>query len=273
MQKIFILIIISFCYLQANNHKTIEASYDVSYGLFGKLGVANTKVKIEHNSYTINIVAKATGLAKTLSNGKEEIYTSTGTIENGTFVPKTFTKQTNTNSKKRTKKYTFDYINNKIYLEKTTNRLKITASNYESDEIGATSIDEATWVKEHSRETLDYFASNDLLSLFFNIKHFVPSFKQGNNFSLNAIGASKDKGKIDIVIPTGEKFKDLENSLDNNDSKKFIAYINQKIFSSKRGELFVSLNDYGICNKAVLKDVLLFGDIVGEMTNFTVKEI
>jgi len=264
------------CSLQANNHKTIEASYDVSYGLFGKLGIANTKVKIEDNNYSIKIIAKATGLAKVLSNGKEEIYTSTGTIKNGTFIPQTFTKQTNSNSKKRTKIYTFNYKTNKVLMEKTTNRL-ITINDdplaeYNSDS-GLTNELETKWVKEQSKETLDYFASNDLLSLFFNIKHFIPNFNQGDNFSLNAIGASKDKGKIDIVIPSGEKYKDLENSLDINDSKKFIAYINQRIFSSKRGELFISLNDYGICNKAVLKDVLLFGDIVGEMTDFTVKEI
>lgn len=275
MIKNFILTVIMVCTLYANNHKTIEASYDISYGFFGKLGVAHTIVTIDHNNYSIKIVAKATGLAKILSNGKEEIYISTGTIANNTFIPKSFIKHAYSNNKKRTKKYTFDYTNNKILLEKETHRLEQVNKNpfhqnYENNDI--IMEPETKWVKEQSSETLDYFSSNDLLSLFFNMNKFVPNFNQGSNYSLTAIGASKDKGKIDIIIPRGEKYKDLENSLEIESSKKFIAYINQKIFSSKRGELFISLNDYGICNKAVLKDVLLFGDIIGEMTDFTVKE-
>ncbi len=42
-----------------------------------------------------------------------------------------------------------------------------------------------------------------------------------------------------------------------------IVYINQKIFSSDRGELWIAFNDKNECETAALKDVILFGDIKG----------
>lgn len=273
MQKILLLMFLSLSFLYADKHNSIEASYDVSYGIFGKLGIANASMDIKKNKYIIKIDVKATGLAKVLSDGKEETYTSLGSIIDHKFIPKTFTKFTRSNHKNETKKYTFDYSNNQVIVEKTKNYLKRNYDMTKMNNDGTFENDKEEWIKEESREILDYFATNDLLSLFFNIKHFIPTFNQGENYILKAVGANKDKGKIEIMIPDGEKYNDLISSLDTDSSEKFIAYINQKIFSSKRGELFISLNSEGFCNKAVLKDVLLFGDIVGTMTNFKIKEI
>ena len=51
-----------------------------------------------------------------------------------------------------------------------------------------------------------------------------------------------------------------------------VVIINQKIFSSKRGELYINLDDDGICTSAVLKDVIFFGDIRGKLVEKKVKE-
>ncbi|MGE4473534.1 MAG: hypothetical protein AB7D20_12100, partial [Sulfuricurvum sp.] len=40
--------------------------------------------------------------------------------------------------------------------------------------------------------------------------------------------------------------------------------LNDRIFSSANGELQINLASDGLCEKAVLEDVLLFGDIVGQ---------
>ena len=39
--------------------------------------------------------------------------------------------------------------------------------------------------------------------------------------------------------------------------------LNEPIFSSSKGELLIYLDSDGLAVKAVLEDVLLFGDIVG----------
>ena len=43
--------------------------------------------------------------------------------------------------------------------------------------------------------------------------------------------------------------------------------INDDIFASEKGELLVNLRDDGIVQQAVLKDVLFFGDIRGEIVD------
>jgi hypothetical protein len=42
------------------------------------------------------------------------------------------------------------------------------------------------------------------------------------------------------------------------------AIIHQKIFASERGELILAIDKEGITEKAVLKDVLFFGDVMAE---------
>ncbi len=41
--------------------------------------------------------------------------------------------------------------------------------------------------------------------------------------------------------------------------------VNDDIFASDKGELLINLRDDGLCTQAILKDVLFFGDIRGEM--------
>ncbi len=262
MKKIILLLLfLSFALLNA---KTIEATYKISYGIFGELGIAKTTLQLfDDNTYKIKVHAFATGIAKVLSSGKEEVYESSGIVNNEKLIPHKFTKHSQNSYKKRFKSYTFDYENSKIMLEKTTDKLQTT---YDS-ELKAHQV----WKHETSKEETKFFASNDLLSLFFNIKQIVPNFEQGCNYDLKAIGANSKNGNLKIFVPQGEDFEKLNSALQT-DNTKFIASINQKIFSSKNGELYISLNNEGFCNKAVLKDVLIFGDIVGEMINFEIKE-
>ena len=268
MIKYLTLLLFTFVFLNANNYKKIDVSYDVSYGILGKLGTAHASVDIQNNTYTIEVVAKATGMARILSKGREEIYTSSGTIKGSTFIPLVYTKISKNNSKNIKKVYTFDYENSKVVINKTNLRLKSTLI----QSITGTK-EKNKWVKTQSVQDLKYFAPNDLLSLFFNIKKAIPNFDKGSHYDIKAVGANKENGIINIIIPEGKKYKDLDKSLNIKSSEKFIAQINQKIFSSKKGELFISLNQHGICDKAVLKDVVMFGDIVGEMTDFKIKEI
>ncbi len=258
-RTILLLLCLSFTLLNA---KTIEATYKISYGIFGELGMAKTTLEFfDNNTYKIKVHAFATGVAKVLSSGKEEFYESSGIVANKKLIPYKFTKYSQNSYKKRLKSYSFDYSNNKIILEKTTDRLQTT---YDSN-----LKPEKTWKHESSKEETTFFASNDLLSLFFNIQQIVPNFEQGCHYDLKAIGAKN--GDLKIFVPKGEEFNRLSSALQT-DNTKFIASINQKIFSSKNGELYISLNKEGFCNKAVLKDVLIFGDIVGEMINFEIKE-
>jgi len=40
--------------------------------------------------------------------------------------------------------------------------------------------------------------------------------------------------------------------------------LNDRIFASAQGELLINLGRDGLCDKAILEDVLFFGDVVGK---------
>lgn len=264
MKKIILFIIMCTISLFATT-KEIQATYKVSYGIFSKLGIADASLKIiDNKKYHIKIEAKATGIAKFLSSGKMEVYESFGTIENNLFIPNRFIKVSQNNYKKRKKTYFFDYKKKKVLVhEKRDEKKRIYNIEFQQ---------EIKLIKEEKKFDLDYFAKNDILSLFFNLNKKISNFNKGNSYELMAIGANKSKGIINIEIPIGKSYNTLEKALNSKEKIKFIAYINQKIFSSKRGELFIAMNEHGFCEKALLKDVLLFGDIKGEMINFKIKE-
>ena len=226
------------------------AKYDITYGNFLKLGVANNILNIKDNTYKIRIEAHTTGMAKILTNNRVEIYESYGKFIDNQFIPKKFIKIKQDKYKKRVRTYTFDHKNQKIFLhdKRSGKKKKITSSFKE----------EFQTINEEKKSQLDYFAKDDILSLFFNMQEKLLTYKSGKEYILNAVGANKTKGLINI--------------LKKDDKGKFTAFINQRIFQSKRGELLISLNKHGFCSYAVLKDVLFFGDIVGKMTEFKINK-
>lgn len=259
MNKIIIVIIFLSIF---SNAKTFEATYKISYGIFGELGLAKTSLEIlPNNTYKIKVHAYATGIAKFLSSNKEEFYESQGVVRDNLLIPNKYITVTNNDYKKRKKTYLFNYKKKQILVKKYEKKVNIKYDeNLKKKE---------SWKTSESKEFTNFFATNDLLSLFFNITKVVPSFEQGNSYTFKVIGANKDNGKLDIIIPKNKAYKELQEAL-NTKNKKFIVAIHQKIFSSSNGELFISLNNEGFCNKAVLKDVLIFGDITGEMIKFKI---
>lgn len=261
MKKFTLLILLLSSFLFG---KTIDATYKISYGIFGELGLATTTLKIlPNNKYHIKVHAYATGLAKFLSANKEEFYESSGTIVNNIFMPESYKTLSKNDNKSRQKNYTFDHSKNEVRYKQITKKL------HTRHDAQLNPIKE--WKEESLESKTNYYAANDLLSLFFNISNIIPNFDKGNEYKLKAIGANKQDGKLDLIIPNDERYKILEDTL-GDFTKKFIVIINQKIFSSSRGELLISLNEKGFCNKAVLKDVLVFGDIKGEMVKFNIIE-
>lgn len=224
-------ILLLFCTIITLFSKPIllEKEYKISYGILGELGIAKAKIEVYNDQYTITMHAYTTGIAKFLSQNKQETYKSTGTVINNQYIPKYYSKLVTNNKKYRFKEYNFDHIKKQVTEKKTTKKLK-----------------NAIWEEENETQTLNFYAQNDILSLFFNLKYFISNLPQKNQKTYYAIGANKENGKVDINILEKQKLK---------------VFINQKIFSSPKGELYISLDKNGLCDEALLKDVLLFGDI------------
>ena len=244
MKKIIAIFLISFVSIYA---KSIIATYKVSFGVFGEIGTAKAILKINNNNtYSISIKAVATGMAKVLSGGRVESYESSGKIINALLVPDIYKGITKKTNKTSIKIYYF------LHKKRVVDVLKIKIRQNQ---------------ERKSNETLKYYANNDILTLFFNIKHYLDDFHFKGKKILHAVGANKKDGRVDIIVPTGKNLQKLKKYLNEKSGHFLIAFINQKIFSSKRGELYLDINDEGICTKAILKDVILFGDIRGKLVD------
>lgn len=217
--------------------KTLTATYEVSYGIFEALGVADARLEIkEDQTYSIRIEARTSGIAKLLTNNRIETYESHGSVVNGVLIPQKYIKIRRTDSKKSTKIYTFDHVNKTVWRE-----------NIQSDE----------WDKVKN----EFYASEDVLSLFFNFKTHLKSRKDRPFY---VVGGNKKDGRIDIHFPHDEALSKMQEKLEMKEGDFVKVVLNDRIFSSAQGELLINLDHEGLCEKAILEDVLLFGDIVGK---------
>jgi hypothetical protein len=259
MNRLFFLFFI-FTSILYGEIKNLSGTYNIEYGFLGKLGTADTYINVDDkNNYKIYAKAYATGIAKLLSGNLVETYESQGKYIDGMFVPNSFKKTRTKRENIRVSEFIFDReekkIINKIY-KKEKKYKPLTDLN---------SKKEFSFVESNESRVLDFWSDEDILSLFFNIKHYIKDFKQGVQKELVAVGASeKRQGRIDIIVPKGKEYQKLAKML-KKDQNIFIVKIYKQIFASKNGELYMSVNDKGLCDKSILKDVLFFGDVVGTL--------
>lgn len=240
MKILITLLLLFYSNLYADSYKS---KYEITFGIFGTLGYATTVLNKTDQTYYIKMEANSVGLAKVLSNNRNEIYESGGKVIDGVLVPR-FYKKTKTNNRYiKIKHFTFDHKNKKVYLEKNE-------YNYSTKE------------STNSKEEYKFYANNDILTLYFNILELI-KISESNHMVFHAIGGKKENGRIDVEkLQEKEKLKTQE-LLETKSDTLLKVTINQKIFSSKKGELFISIGDDNLCSIALLKDVILFGDIKG----------
>ena len=221
--------------------ETIEAEYKVSFGVLGEIGVAKAHMERDKERYRIEIEGISTGFAKALSRNRQEKQVSEGHVADGVLVPDRYIISRSFANKTIKKTYTIDHRN------ETAVRL------IEKEEDGKLVFKE--------KKKLDFYAPNDLLTLYFNLAKLIPDKDKGAYYKFKAFGAEKQQGDVEVVVAGKETHSLYENDLGNGGHWYVTAIIHQKIFSSSRGELMLSVDKDGITKKAILKDVVLFGDI------------
>ena len=245
------VIVLALIFIGTIHAESMHAAYKIEYGIFGKMGVSDTCFTRENGRYRIKMVAKATGLAKILSGGRVEIYESEGVVFNGHLLPKVFRKEIKRSGKKRVKSYRFDHGYRRItYHEKKYRDGKL---------------------ESESNGTLPYYADNDILSLYFNTPTIIGDCTKPFDGFLKAVGAEKRTGKVRIETVTGKRKKEMK-ALLGEASCYLKVTVYQKLFGSKGGELYLSLRSDNVVKKALLKDVVMFGDIRGKLTHLEIEK-
>ena len=111
---------------------------------------------------------------------------------------------------------------------------------------------------------LDFYSENDLLTLYFNLPKMIRDLSKAGTYEFNVVGAERQKGTVQVRIPKASELQAYKKVLGEGDYWYMTAIIYQKIFESNKGELMLAVGKDGIAQKAVLKDLIMFGDLVSE---------
>ncbi len=243
--------------------KSISAGYDVTFSVFGKIGDAILSFDYEEGRYAIYINGGLTGSAASIGQNRREIHESFGTIENGVLLPELYKITRSSTYFFNESFFAFDHENNTI--ERHRIRTKVTSESHFDLQKMSIITDERN-VTTYSSNPVAYYAKNDILSLFFNVRTLLKDIPPGKEKLIHAVGGSNKKGEIVVTNPAGEKRRELASLMPGHENRLITVVIDQDIFKSDRGELYISLDSDTLAKEAMLKDVLLFGDIHGYRT-------
>ena len=219
MKKFIILIIAVLSY-----SFSMQAEYVAKYGWFGTIAKATGYFEKNETDYLIKTYSKTTKFIDF-----QNYHISKGRIINGILVPLTYQNIIIRGNDKYILKYDFDYLHKKIYKTKYKNR------------------------KFVYKKVLDYFADNDILSLYFNL----PLIMKSNHQTFKAIGGEKHTGRIDVDILQKGKITKIKANLYN------------KIFAGDKGVLYLDINTSNwVTLKGMIKNVLKIGDLKGKLVYF-----
>ncbi len=219
--------------------KVIELNYKATFGIFGTVGHIDNILTQDKKSYKIDTSVKLAGLAKIIMGGQVEHYISKGHMQKGLMVSDMYQMISKKKGKVTSKEY-------RIYHKK-----RYVIKRYRK------------WINgklvEDSKKRLSFYAKDDLLTLYFNLGKAVNP--KGGKELFKAVGLEKQKGRVWISVPKNNQ-ESLSYKKDLGSGAKIYAkaLIYQRNFRKKKGDILLSVANDGFINKAVIKDVLFYGD-------------
>ncbi len=248
--------------------QSITAGYDISFGIVGEIGKAEITYIHDEDDYTVYVHAWTTGMASVLSKNREEEYISQGSIVKGILRPDVFVKYRKNDSAVKSSVYLFNYDAQEVMLLQSKEEL-VNSTQFNVDTMKTVTVQNKTF--SHTEELFEFFAKDDLLSLFFNTQKILPTLEEGQKIHFTAIGSKSPGGIIDIIVPEGKVRQELLTLMADEEAKLITVIINQDIFQSEKGELHVNFDRDYLAKDVLLKDVIMFGDIRGIRTCQTVE--
>ncbi len=257
MKKVIFIFIFMTQLIYASN---TVAQYDIDFSVAGTIAKATIQRVEENNNYVITIQAHTIGVAAKLTNNRRESYISQGSVVGSELVTDVLVVIRATDGKEKFTVYKFDHKNKVV--QKDTAEIKQVVTK-RMDVINMCMIE--TVKEEFSYDSVknDYYAENDIVSLFFNSHYYLGSMNAGEVKKLRAVGIKTNEGELLITMPLRAVSADnlVQEKLPRNDL--FSVAINKDYFTNGKGELNVRLDPDGFPSIVTMNDVALFGDIVG----------
>jgi len=159
MKKTILFVILLLTYTSYAEVKNLDATYSVSYGMFGKLGISEAHLETDGNTYSIKVSAKTTGIVKRLSQNRQEYYLSQGHVVDGMLISDSLEVRRSHGNKASIKRYVIDHKKKRVtksYIKKRAGKV------YQNDS-----------------KILDFYSKDDLLTLYFNLPKRIDLKKAG----------------------------------------------------------------------------------------------
>jgi hypothetical protein len=239
---IFITFIVIY-FTPALNAKNIEADYSVEYGIVGEVGKVHATLRSNHKYYMLDANVSAVGIAKAVTDDLKERHISKGHIVNGLLV---------TDMYQMIKSFGY-YTTTTVY--RVNHKKKRVTRQYKK------------WKYDkqitNKTETLDYYGKDDMMTLFLNLPKHIKEKYIPKKYQFKAIGADRKNGRVDITIPSQKALKEIVNFVGEAHEGDWHSTVvmHRKLYHSKQGELDVRIGQEGLVEKAVLKDLIFFGDV------------
>lgn len=223
--------------------KELEADFRVEFGIFGQVGKAHATLRSDEKYYMLDANVSTEGIAKAVTDDLKERHISKGHIAKGYLVTdmyqmiKSFGPYTSTtiysvnHKKKRVTRQYKKWKYNKRIINKT--------------------------------EILDYYGKDDLMTLFLNLPAHIKEKQTPKKYQFTVVGEDRKNGRVDITIPTKNALEEMKNVVGQAQEGDWYSKIvmHRKLYHSKQGELDARIGKEGLVEKAVLKDLVFFGDV------------
>jgi len=254
--KLFIISTLIASNLLANSFST---KYDVNVGMFGKVGVANVNLETDGHEYEMKVQATLTGTAASLTGNRVERYISKGHINEGKYIPDTFTKIKTTTRKERIQVYTFDHENKTVTLVQD-----------QSEWVNSTKFDTIafkivkTEVKETSnhKSVLPEYRAQDVLSSYLNTVKTCNA--QNKNYNLVAIGAHNDDTDVTLSFLEGLDRQKVASSFSQDIGHIYNLHVKPIDKDEKTVDVHIAFDNDGHLKEAILGNVFWIGEITAK---------
>jgi len=258
MKKIIAILILVNTFIYA---ATTTAEYDIDFSVAGTVAKATIEKVQEGENYTITLQARAVGIAANMTQNREEAYISQGKIVGSEYIPDVLVVVRKRDDKEKYIVYRFDH--DKQIVHKDTAVL---------EQLRSQSLDIANMrIVKSEKEVFsssyvkhDYYAKNDIVSLFFNSGYYISAMDAGERKKLRAVGIKTEEGNLMVSLPTKGIVIDNMGASDTHGKNLFGVALKREIFEKGEGELMVKLDADGFPSRAVMNDVALYGDVVGK---------
>ncbi len=237
------------------------ANYDVTHTLLGDIAQAHVIKEINGDSYIAELVIETTGVAALFSNNLVKQFISQGSFSNGSYYPDVLTVIQRKDKQQKFLTYRFDHKNKILHVDKCSSE-KLVKSTFNMNSL---EFDDFEYIEfKHNSHRTKSYVSDDVISLFLNVKKYINKDTPAKQVSLMVAGIydyDEEEENIDGLLPFIISQKDMHNIIETSISKSTLCVaLSEKVFHDDDKWLYIDINKDSLPQSVTLNDIA-FGNV------------